>query len=198
MVERKTQTDERNMATRVSICAARKEDAPFIAKTVLAAMGLGTMGPDAEEDPALVAICKMEDTLYSYRNSLIAKVEGKNAGCLVAYPGDIYEESRKKTFALIGKIRGKELEAGTEMETFPGEYYLDSVAVEPEFRGYRLAERLMEEGFARAKESGSGRIGLIADNHRDWLRRYYEGMGFRESEHMLFFGEEYVRMYREL
>ena len=47
MIKRKTQTDERNMATRVSICAARKEDAPFIAKTVLAAMGLGTMGPDA-------------------------------------------------------------------------------------------------------------------------------------------------------
>ena len=182
----------------VSISTARVEDAPFIAKVVLAAMGLGEMDTDEVQDPALVAICKMEDTLYSYRNSLIAKIDGENAGCLVAYPGEIYAECRRRTFALIGQLRGKELEAGTQMETFPGEYYLDSVAVEPRFRGFHLAGKLMEAGVEAARRGGYARVGLIADTHRDWLRRYYEGMGFREAGRMLFFGEDYVRMYREL
>ena len=47
----------------------------------------------------LVECEKRDDLLYSYARTRIAEVDGKVAGSLLSYPGDIYREMRHKTFS---------------------------------------------------------------------------------------------------
>ena len=88
----------------VEIRRAYQEDAPFIAESVLAAMGydrdssisLAAEGNDSlpktyeEVKQALEEIAARPDTLYSYRHSRIATYGGEVAGVIVGYDGAAY------------------------------------------------------------------------------------------------------------
>ena len=137
----------------ITIRDAREEDAEFLGKVILAAAHLtnmsidtpgtgtypntdtntGTTSPDTTREQALADICRRSDTLYSWRNARIAFVNGKRAGAMVSYSGESYAAARSITFPLFPGVTRAELDA-TDIETFPGEWYLDSLAVLPEFR----------------------------------------------------------------
>ena len=90
----------------VQLRDATSEDAPFIARVVLAGIEMLDMDvalPDNQRDlyEHLVGICRMDDTLYSYRNTRIAEVDGCAVGGLVAYDGARYAKMREKTFGLV-------------------------------------------------------------------------------------------------
>ena len=110
-------------------------DAPFIARVVLAGLDLLDMDEAMSEEQRpffnhLVDICGMDDTLYSYRHTRIAEVDGMAVGALVAYDGAPYAEMRAKTFGLVQQTSGMDLSKNA-METGPGEFYLDSMAILP-------------------------------------------------------------------
>lgn len=186
---------------KITIIDARPEDAGFIADNIAAAMTL-------EETPAfLEEICRREDTLYSWKNTRIALVDGKPAGSITTYGGDRYQEMRKLTFTLAYRLGGviPGMDAGRIAEgdfsfigdeTGPGEYYLDSLAVSPEFRGMDIGRMLVNDGLRLAAASGYGKAGLIAEKARPWLHRLYESCGFEIEGEMLFMGEPYMKMVR--
>ena len=118
----------------IDIREASVSDAAFVADCVLCAIGLYDFDVRPEEYRRFAEVCRMEDTLYSYRNALIVSVDGVDAGCIVAYPGDNYEEVREKTFKAIESKCGTKISMNYDMETGPGEYYLDSLAVVPDCR----------------------------------------------------------------
>ena len=83
----------------VQLRDATSDDAPFIARVVLA--GIDMLDIDAklpDEQRAiyehLMDICSMDDTLYSYLNTRIAEVDGNRVGALVAYDGARYAALR--------------------------------------------------------------------------------------------------------
>ena len=119
----------------VEIRRAYPEDAPFIAESVLAAMGydrdssisLGA-GENYSESKsyeevkrALEEIAARPDTLYSYRHSRIATYGGEVAGVIVGYDGAAYREMAELTCGLIaGKLDTAPFNPGEE--TREGEY----------------------------------------------------------------------------
>lgn len=178
---------------KVTIRDARKEDVPLVAGCVLASVNLYDFVNDCsvEKDIAL-EVCGMDDTLYSYRHARIAEVNGRPAGCLVSYDGSIYAAAREKTFGLF-KAAGHEMK-DSAVETGPGEYYLDSMAIVPEFRGRGIGHELMKDGLALAVSCGLSRTALIVEKTKPDLQAYYSLLGFMPAGEMHAFDDEYIKM----
>ena len=177
---------------------ATLDDAPFIARVVLA--GIDMLDIDAalpDEQRAiykhLVEICRMEDTLYSYRNTRMAEIEGHRVGALVAYDGGHYANMREKTFGLVQQTSGMNLSQNA-METDEGEFYLDSMALLPEFRGREIGKMLMLDRMAYAETNGFEVVTLLVDRDKPHLQAYYESLGFAMKEEMFVFGAWYNKL----
>lgn len=188
---------------RVELRPGLPSDARFIAEAVLNAMG---SGPDTDFTPffnvaidyqavfdAMAAMAAREDTLYSYRNVYVAVCGDSLAGAIVAYDGARYKELADTTFGLLAEMLGVERPNPGE-ETGPDEYYLDSLYVDPEFRGHGVGSILMQHELEVAQGLGFTAVSLLVDREKPWLHRLYSRLGFVDDGETLFFGELYLRM----
>lgn len=182
----------------VQLRDATSEDAPFIARVVLAGIELLDMDAALPDNQRvlyehLVGICRMDDTLYSYRNTRIAEVDGCAVGALVAYDGARYAKMREKTFGLVQQTSGMDLNHKA-METGPGEFYLDSMAILSDYRGAGIGKMLMRDRVDFSLSNGFQKVTLLVDKDKPRLQRYYECEGFAFSEEMFVFGAWYNKM----
>ena len=173
-------------------------DAPFIARVVLAGIEMLEIDAEVTDEHQLILthlidICRMDDTLYSYKHTRIAEMEGKIVGALIGYDGARYAEMRAKTFGLVQQISGLDLSKNA-LETGKGEFYLDSMAILPEFRGRKIGLQLMRDRMDWASQNGFETITLLVDKDKPHLQRYYESLGFAFSEEMFVFGAWYNKM----
>ena len=182
----------------VQLRDATLDDAPFIARVVLA--GIDMLDMDAvlpNEQRAifehLIKICRMDDTLYSYLNTRIAEIDGNPVGALVAYDGACYAKMREKTFGLVQQTSGMDL-SHNAMETGPSEYYLDSMAILSEYRGIGIGKLLMRDRVDFAFNNGFQKVTLLVDKDKPRLQQYYESEGFAFSEEMFVFGSWYNKL----
>lgn len=216
-----------------SIRDASPSDGEFIARNVLAAMGYDVFTDAAADSRIEVGsaslniqdavkvfgeVCARPDTLYSYTRTRVACVDGKAVGTLTAYSGDDYQPLRGFTWGLLNTvfataegISSDEDVASempdTEPECLPGEFYLDSMAILPEFRRMtfeyagstdRIGHLLMLDGIEQGRRKGFPRISLIVDKAKPRLFTYYSALGFRPDGEILFFGHLYDRMIKNL
>ena len=178
----------------ITIARGTPEMVPLIAKCAMAAIERYDFAGDMDDDQSelyewLLDICGRTDTLYSYRNTLVAKVDDEVVGCLISYPGDDYEAKRAFTFAALDGA------GPSDTETGPGEYYLDTLALLPAARGHRIGLRLMERSVDYARrELGYDLITLLVDVDKPRLESYYTQLGFRRDREMKFMGHNYYRM----
>lgn len=182
----------------VQLRDATSEDAPFIARVVLAGIELLDMDAALPDNQRvlyehLVGICRMDDTLYSYRNTRIAEVDDCAVGALVAYDGARYAKMREKTFGLVQQTSGMDLNHKA-METGPGEFYLDSMAILSDYRGAGIGKMLMRDRVDYSLSNGFQKVTLLVDKDKPRLQRYYECEGFAFSEEMFVFGAWYNKM----
>lgn len=175
----------------MNIRPAISSDAPFVAWVVLAAIGMDN--PSAEILASVTEMCRREDVLYSWRNTLIAEVSGRVAGALICYDGAQYQQMRAVTFPLIAQASGNDF-SSMEMETQEGEFYLDSMAVLPEYRRRGVATALLNAGITRARDLNIPQAAMVVSPENPNAQRLYEYLGFRFSRDMFLFGEDYRKM----
>lgn len=200
------QTANDFIKAQVTIRDAREDDAEFLAQVILAAAHLSDMGADTANNAdtansngtatsagALTAICRRTDTLYSWRNARIACACGKRAGAMVSYPGDSYSAARSITFPLLPGLTQAQIDA-TDIETLPGEWYLDSLAVLPEFRRAGLGKMLVMDAIERGRNAGYAQFTLLAEKSSTHLVEYYTRLGFTIESEKLYLGNAYWRM----
>ena len=137
---------------------------------------------------------------FSYRNSVVAEVDGKVVGALVGYP--VADEPEPvdpyNTPPMFVPLR--------ELENLaPGTWYVNSVAVFPEARGLGVGSRLMHCAEQRAAELGLRGLSLIVSDANPGARRLYEHLGYEEvaawpmvKEQWQNAGENWVLMIRGL
>ena len=179
----------------LTIRKANINDSPFIAWTVATALGI------PKPEPAFLAevetIGKREDTLYSWKNSLIAQVDNCSVGCLVCYEGARYQTMREITFPLILQMSGNDFSA-MESETCAGEYYLDSMAVLPEYRNKGIATLLLKHGIETAKNLNIPRVCMVVSPQNPKVQQLYEPLGFQYERNMFLFNEPYKKMVKKI
>lgn len=175
----------------IKIRKATKADARFIAENVLRALHIEES--DNEHIEHLAGICGREDTLYSWKNAVIALYEGIPAGLMVAYDGARYRRMRDVTFPMIRRYVGDDYHSMDD-EACAGEFYLDSLAVLPEFRHKGIASALIREMFRLRDEAGIPLATIAVDPENDTAYRLYTGNGFRHDGQVTVFGTTYDRL----
>lgn len=173
----------------IEIRDAKKEDVEIVAWTVLTALDMET-----DEMEKFIMSCSEDDSIYSWRNAVVAVVDGKLAGCLIAYEGSRYQELRDRSWLKLWDDMDQEYLKTIEAETTDGEFYLDSMAILPEYRGHGIGKMLMEYAIKKGKSFGCRYATLLVDYDKPRLENYYRSIGFEQFGEMEYFGHDYKRM----
>ena len=112
---------------------------------------------------------------FSYRNSVVAEVDGRIAGALLGYPvpeepGAIDPASAPPMFVPLLELEN--LAAGT--------WYVNAVAAFPDARGLGIGSQLMEWAEHEASALGLRGTSLIVSDANRGARRLYERLGYEE------------------
>ena len=179
------------MINSISIRPATPADAATIAHVVAMAIGdeqalYNYCGENHRS--VLTAVAQADATQYSWRYALIAEVDGSAVGAVVGYDGAELEQLRAGTFAIIHEHIGRVPTIPNETEA--GEYYLDSVGVEPEYRGRGIGRALVAALCEKVFKEGHERVGLIVDSDNPKAERLYASLGFERVGIRLFFGHQ--------
>ena len=174
----------------LNIRNATKDDAPLIAKVV--AMAIGEEGSKHycgdNHQSVLEEIARLENSQYSYKNTIVAEVDGMPAGAAVAYDGaDLYklrDVTLKHIFDRTGKMHN------IEDETDATEVYLDSIAVLPEYRGLGIGKRLLLALKEIASKEHGKNLGLLVDFENPDAERLYKSVGFERMNVKDFLGHK--------
>lgn len=193
----------------MKIIKARKSDAPAIAQAIMMGVGRDICADMAGEGHTLedvkrlfTRLAELEDSQYSYLNTLVAVNEaGQPIGICVGYDGAQLYELRKRFFSMAKEVLGRDY-SNVDDETDSSEFYIDTLAVFPDYRGKGVATELLRASIERAKEIGKP-AGLLVDKENATAARLYERVGFRKvgerpfcfvmMNHLLCSGEEEMK-----
>ena len=163
---------------------AALEDAQFIAEGINA-------GVDNKANlEALKKLVRTEDTLYYFRNVLIAEIDGKPVGCVVSYTGEFYKDNFKNTWS-----NQKFCEQAKEFE-----YHIDTIYVAPEYRKLSIANHLFDMAITVGKMVYYDfcKFSLVVMPGKPYLVNFYEKHGFQDSGTRNLWGTPYILMTRKL
>lgn len=193
-----TQTED------IRIIQAAPEDAPMIADAIMNAVGddiVSHMAGNGTRDDVKAVFARLacrEDSQYSYRNARIAMTaDEKKCGVCISYDGGRIKDLRRSFFEEANRVLGWGI-SDEEVESLPGEtcgeeYYLDTLATLPEFRGRGIGSALVADAHSKARAADLPLGLLVADDNLS-AKRLYERLGFHPVGRRLFAGEEMTNM----
>lgn len=183
---------------------ARKEDAKAIAPLILVILEDMELPFVAQYgvDQTLAVLEKgiqTEDYRYSYRRALVDEEDGVVAGVAFGYP-DCDEPTIDKPLEAILQSMGlpQDEQLFTDPETFPEEWYLDTISVNADFRGRGIGSHLLAALPAFAKEQGQSVIGLSVDLGNPNAKRLYTRAGFEVVGQRMISGHQYDHMQKKV
>lgn len=179
---------------------ATKADSEYIARFFCMALH---REPSVEELPEFAKIAELDDVLYSYRNALMAEIDGKLVGMCLCYDGTGYHEIRLRTFALFAALDDGETEDEMDFEHFEdetqeGEYYIDSLAVLPEYRCQGIATALMKAQIEKGAALGIPIATLLVDPDNPNAQKLYYNLGFKYHSDVYAFGQIFWKLSMDL
>ncbi|MDE5740534.1 MAG: GNAT family N-acetyltransferase [Bacteroidaceae bacterium] len=190
----------------IKVIQATPEDAPFIAKAVLTAIGDDHVLQMAESkekisllEDLFTHLAAMGNSQYSFRNALIAvTVDGKRIGAVVSYDGARLHQLRQAFVNEGNRILGWNLSNDDLAdETSPDEVYLDSLMVLPEYQGNGFGSILIDEAIQKARKVGKP-LGLLVDYNNPSARKLYIRLGFKSVGSRPFAGKDMEHLQKTL
>lgn len=123
-------------------------------------------------------------TRFSKQNICCAKVDENIVAAMCSYGG-------KDALMLDDKMNQylKQYNKQLKCECLQDEYYLDSIAVQENYRGNGIFKVLMHQCFDLAKANGYKKISLLAKNPK-----IYTAFGFEIVEEFELYNEKYFKM----
>lgn len=150
---------------------ARKEDAPALAQLIeIAGEGIPSFlwSQQARDGQTALDVgaerAARDDANFSYRNTVVAHVDGKIAGMLLAYP---LPAPTDEDLAALPEIPAL-LRPLVELEyQVPGSFYVNALAVFEPYRRLGIGRALLGIAEARAGAAGCDRLSVqvFAENH---------------------------------
>jgi ribosomal protein S18 acetylase RimI-like enzyme len=180
---------------------ATKEDAAGVLPLLMDAIGdiaYSLTGEDSPEDAmkVLEEFYSSEDNRLSYENVTVLEKDGRVAAFMLAYHGSRAEALDRPLKARL-EARGQSA-AAIVCEAGPNEFYLDSLAVHPDFRGQGLGTLLLEEFGRLAAQAGWRKLSLLVEEHNSGARKLYERLGYAPEEALMVAGHRYDRMVKKV
>lgn len=170
---------------------ARIEDADEAAELICMAWGecahvlAGSTNRKAVQE-VVKKFYKQPDNILSYQNIYVA--EGRNgiAGLVLSFPSDNFTRLNK---LLVEKLptfyksntadyHRKVIPMLKTKEAEPGEYYIDSLAVYPQYRSCGVGSRLLKAATLKSHKLGISKTSLIVKPENKEALRLYEKYGY--------------------
>lgn len=185
----------------IQIRKSQLQDGPEIAPLIVDAIGEIANRITGEDDPSKIIDCLIElfegeDNRNSHLNTYVAEYNGKVAGMMIIYGGDeavtLDANLEKWLAAKNAPIQTIELEARSD------EYYIDTICVNPAFRGQGIGTLLLNYAEVLCKEKEYKKLSLSVELEKVRARQLYEKMGFVFSEPWMIIGETFDHMVKEV
>jgi ribosomal protein S18 acetylase RimI-like enzyme len=126
-----------------------------------------------------------EEGSFSYRNATIIEHDGQCAGCLIGYEiPDKPEPIPDDMPAMFVPLQ--------ELENLaPGTWYINVLAVRPQFRNQGLGTKLMALAEEKAQRLGKRGMSVIVSDANLGARRIYTRLGYNEMARRLMIKENW-------
>ena len=172
----------------ITIREGRPEEAERIAELIIMAMTeeccLHFCGPNhdiRDFHRVMSSLVARPDTQYSYSNTLVAVEEdapGSIIGICVSYDGGKLHQLRQPFIDTALKEWNMD-HSSIPDETQAGELYLDSLAVDPAYRGRGIAKLLLQASIEKSRALGLPSTGLLVDVGNPKAEQLYNKVGFQ-------------------
>ncbi|MCF0190924.1 MAG: GNAT family N-acetyltransferase [Marinilabiliaceae bacterium] len=120
---------------------------------------------------------RQKDSQYSYYNTICAVEDNKVVGISVSYDGKRLTELRQCFIKTMLKEFNRDF-SNMPDETSEGELYLDSLAVDSDYRGRGFAKELLKATKQKAMSMGIDKLGLLVDVNNPSAEKLYVSVGF--------------------
>ena len=169
----------------ISIRGARPDEAARIADLIIMAMTeeccLHFCGPGHDIRDfrrVMTSLVSRSDTQYSYNNTLVATIEDNIVGICVSYDGALLHLLRQPFIDAAQQEWGMD-HSSIPDETQAGELYIDSLAVDPDYRGRGIASLLLRATIDKSRALGLPSTGLLVDLGNPKAEALYNKVGFQ-------------------
>lgn len=171
---------------------AKIEDAPYIAPILFLAMDEILYKFIALKDAAtaqdfLFYFIKRENNQYSYQNCLVAEENNEIIGAVSIYNGAALEELRNPIIEYVRKNYNPDF--NPEAETQIGEYYIDSLGVNPNYQGKGIGSKLLQFLIDEYVLKNHQTIGLLVEEDNPKAKKLYLKLGFKSVGHKTLVGK---------
>ncbi|RCH56019.1 GNAT family N-acetyltransferase [Mucilaginibacter hurinus] len=160
---------------------AKQDDAPAIARLIIAAMGelaaKFVNGTNPEQAiPLFERFAALPANQYSYQGTLVYEDAHGICGMINGYDGALLHQLRAEFLNHIKSVYNNPYHP--EDETGPGEFYIDCLSVAPVHQGKGIGRQLLSALCQRAKSMGHSTAGLLVNKENPRAEKLYQTLGF--------------------
>jgi ribosomal protein S18 acetylase RimI-like enzyme len=171
---------------------ATAADSKVIARYLLLAMEdivYGFIGRrDAMKALAFMEYCvERPNNQYSWQNCLVAEEHGQVVAAINVYDGARLQELRQPVVEAIHRLFGRQVLP--EDETQAGEYYIDTLGVNPDCQGRGIGTRLLQHLIRDHVNNQGHTLGILVDDDNPEARKLYLRLGFRNAGKKVLMGK---------
>ena len=133
---------------------------------------------------------KQADNQYSFENTLVYTIDQQVVGAINAYDGGNIDQLREPFLSYINENYHHN-NFKIEVESEPGEFYIDTLSVNPNSQGKGIGKALLNAAKSWAAVLGHHKIGLLVDVENHAAMRLYENAGFVPVGVKILAGKDY-------
>lgn len=136
---------------------------------------------------------------YGLKNTLVYIHEGKIAGAIFGYHGHLEDAIDDPFHRLYEDYNTPhQIPLYEDKETMPGEWYIDILAVYPEYRRLGIGRKLLVEVENLARQQGATKIALNCEKDNTKAYQLYEKLGYTPESERILSGHPYYHMTKTL
>lgn len=189
----------------------RVEDQHVVTLIVHAAIGdlINIFTGSWEIKAALAQMARLyttADTRFSKEHCSIIEREGVVVGGIISYPAeDMYRLNAGVVRVMKDYFKGTPDELALlqrqimdSKEAFDDEYYIDSLAILPAFRGQGLAKELIAHAEAKGQTAGYKKLSILAETGNDAAYNIYKKLGYDHDCDLQVLGHNFRHMVKNI
>ncbi len=186
-----------NFDLKMIIRKATLKDSEFIAQYLLLALKdiifqfIGEQDHDKAKNLLLYFITN-ENNQYSFQNCWVVEEGNEIIAAVNLYDGAMLRELREPVIKYIKAHL--DLDLNVEDETQPGEYYIDSLGVNPNQQGKGIGSKLLKFLIDEYVNKNKQTLGLLVDEENTNAKKLYLKLGFKHVGNKIYVGKNMAHL----
>lgn len=140
----------------------------------------------------------LPDYRYGLKHILVNEIQGKIAAIAISYSEEEEDEIDAPLLKILRKHGISKESLFTDKEAWPGEWYLDSFAVAPEFQNQGIGTRALVSFIDMIRNSGEKVLSLNVEVDNEPAKHVYDKVGFKKVGRVFIGNHSYDHMQFDL